>query len=255
MSFVSPASTERVNNSNHGRLFALTGIPRLQASERKPPVQSPPLSLSRNIDGRPVWEPPILNYTDLIDDETNTKRREAVMQYTNNDIAKTTDIMDVYTELRLLWDYKIWAIDNSKQSQGRETSEFFETLSSDLLYDESQVGNEDEKKAGGRRTFIFGVRVDGTWSLNVPWVTAPDEQSGPPWGGATISTNGGRRLFEEIERGGKRCAVQHRILKHTPPLGLHLHIDPSTTDLSFSSTPSLALRMLFPSFYSTEHTT
>lgn len=42
-----------------------------------------------NADGRPVWEPPVLNFTYLIGEEYE-KKAEAVMKHYRNDAAKAT---------------------------------------------------------------------------------------------------------------------------------------------------------------------
>lgn len=46
-----------------------------------------------NVEGRPVWEPPMLNYSHLIDEEYEQKRG-AVLEYFSNDVTKTTSFMD-----------------------------------------------------------------------------------------------------------------------------------------------------------------
>ena len=54
----------------------------------------------RNINGRPVWEPPIFDYSQLIGEEYE-KAREAVLKFLGGDVAKTTDFMDAHTESHL----------------------------------------------------------------------------------------------------------------------------------------------------------
>lgn len=66
------------------------------------PVSRRRLPTCVRIDGRPVWEPPILDYSELIDEEEDEKKREAVMKYTGRDPARTTTIMDTFTENRML---------------------------------------------------------------------------------------------------------------------------------------------------------
>lgn len=70
------------------------------------------LPASRKIDGQPVSEPPILNYSHLIDTshvQPYTKRSEAVMAYIGGDAAQTTQIMGTFTESQLFDDYQTWA--------------------------------------------------------------------------------------------------------------------------------------------------
>lgn len=69
------------------------------------------LSVTRNIDGRPVWEPPILNYLDLIVEEYE-KFREEVLKYTGGEVVRTTEILDARTELEALWMYTDWIVHN-----------------------------------------------------------------------------------------------------------------------------------------------
>lgn len=56
-----------------------------------------PLLFGRNADGRPVWEPPILDHSDLIGDEYH-KKREALTKFAGNDVAKTTKVLDILDE-------------------------------------------------------------------------------------------------------------------------------------------------------------
>lgn len=68
-----------------------------------------------NIDGRPVWEPPVLDYSHLVDTEhaqPYTKRKDAVLLHTGGDIVKTTKIMDTFHELELLTEYIAWVPPN-----------------------------------------------------------------------------------------------------------------------------------------------
>lgn len=53
--------------------------------------------MARNCDGRPVWEPPIFDYSDLIDGEFD-KKRQAALKLTKGDIVRTTAIMDLHAE-------------------------------------------------------------------------------------------------------------------------------------------------------------
>lgn len=60
----------------------------------------------RDVDGRPVWEPQIFNYSRWIGDECD-KTRAAVMKWICNDVAKTTDILDVDAEKDLV-EFRNW---------------------------------------------------------------------------------------------------------------------------------------------------
>lgn len=58
-----------------------------------------------NLDGRPVWEPPILCYDHLIGEEYE-KKRESGLKYRNHNAVATTRIMDVDAERKLLAMYQ-----------------------------------------------------------------------------------------------------------------------------------------------------
>lgn len=60
----------------------------------------PPLFCTLRSDGGPAWEPPIIAYSDMIDEEYE-KNREAAMKYTCRDAAKATEIMDLWAEQQL----------------------------------------------------------------------------------------------------------------------------------------------------------
>lgn len=66
---------------------------------------------SRNCDGRPVWEPPELDYSKWIDNE-HEQKREAVLKYIGNNIAKTTDFKDLRTGVEVLREYRGWVDEN-----------------------------------------------------------------------------------------------------------------------------------------------
>ena len=59
-----------------------------------------PLPSGRNVDGRPVWEPPILDYSNLTGDEYH-KKKEALMKFTGDDVARTTKLLDILDESTL----------------------------------------------------------------------------------------------------------------------------------------------------------
>lgn len=89
------------------------------------PVWAPgnPLPECLNLDGRPVWEPPLLNYSALIDTENSqgyTKSREAALLSTGGNVVKTTEIMDIWTENQLLAEYHFWAKEAMRNSSGKQ---------------------------------------------------------------------------------------------------------------------------------------
>lgn len=96
------------------------------------------LSSERNLDNRPIWGPPILNYGHLMDTKTSqsyTKLREAVLEYTGGDVVRTTGITDEDTESELLEDYIEWAEANIESIQDEKAKTFFVAVRDDLVWD------------------------------------------------------------------------------------------------------------------------
>lgn len=61
--------------------------------------------LARNCGGRPVREPPILDYSQCIGEEYE-KKKEAMLKYLDNDAGeRMTAVMDLDTEFDLLHEY------------------------------------------------------------------------------------------------------------------------------------------------------
>lgn len=65
------------------------------------PERRRPLPQARNIAGRPACEPPGFDYSELIGEEYEQKRK-TLFKYFMDDVVKTTAYMDVITELDLL---------------------------------------------------------------------------------------------------------------------------------------------------------
>ena len=74
-----------------------------------PPKPWTPRALPQtpNTDGRPIWKPPVLNHSHLIDDTYHEKRKEA-LRYTKGDVVKTTEILDTSAEFDLLTMFDEW---------------------------------------------------------------------------------------------------------------------------------------------------
>lgn len=66
-----------------------------------------PLPEAKNADGRPLWEPPIFDYSAWIGEEYE-KQREAVLKYYKGDVVKTTKFFDLDVEADLMEDYYNW---------------------------------------------------------------------------------------------------------------------------------------------------
>lgn len=83
-----------------------------------------------------MWEPPTFDYSRWVGDEYD-KTRAAVMKYTNNDVVKTTHILDVDAEHDLLEEYKDWV---------REHTSYQKSISS---------------KCGDHQEYEFMLGLDG----------------------------------------------------------------------------------------------
>lgn len=67
------------------------------------PVSRPRIPVGVNLmDDQSENQPPILDYSDLIDEEEDAKKGGAVMKYTGRDPARTTIIMDASTKYEVL---------------------------------------------------------------------------------------------------------------------------------------------------------
>ena len=70
-----------------------------------------------DVEGRPIWEPPIFNYSELIGEKYDDKRK-ALLKHYYGDRAKTTEYLDVEDECRLLSIYCHWAGSNLWHFEG-----------------------------------------------------------------------------------------------------------------------------------------
>lgn len=57
----------------------------------KPRTQRGGLPEGKNCNSRPVWEPPILDYSDVVG-EVFEKKKEAVLRFTNGDVVRNDRI-------------------------------------------------------------------------------------------------------------------------------------------------------------------
>lgn len=113
-----------------------------------------------NADGRPVWEPPVFDYSEWIDQEEYEKKREAMLKWTNGDVARTTDIMDIDTEFGLLSEYWCWAGDNAESAVNSESRQFFKGLHQELYRDCNFVFDEWGSLGG---VIVYKLNKDGTY--------------------------------------------------------------------------------------------
>lgn len=56
------------------------------------------------------------------------KKKEAVMKHTKNDVAKTSKILDVLVEMKVLGEYKDWALSNLQTADNKDNMGFFDQL-------------------------------------------------------------------------------------------------------------------------------
>ena len=68
-----------------------------------------------NVDGRPVWEPPVFGYNALISEEYY-KKRDAIMKHVKNDPVRATTILDIDIEWCLMAEYEGWISNNTNQA-------------------------------------------------------------------------------------------------------------------------------------------
>ena len=101
-----------------------------------------PLPVEKNIDGRPIWEPPIFDYSHLIGQEYE-KQREAVLKYTRSDVARTTGIMDAYAEMESDKMYERWLLENVDDCTLEAGAlRFYRGLLEELKFDSMEAEHE-----------------------------------------------------------------------------------------------------------------
>ena len=120
------------------------------------------------MDGRPVWEPPVLSYDHLIGDEYEQKRK-AVLKYTNGDVVKTTEILDINDEIEILGMYLTHVSEDqllAKKEGDMEKMRFFDALQDDVWHDRREAFRR--WKVGGafhRRNDDGTYEIEGIRSL------------------------------------------------------------------------------------------
>lgn len=77
-----------------------------------------------------MWEPPTLDYSKWIGEEGEEyiKKRVALLKYLGGDIARSTELMNAYTESGLLHEYLAWPGENAKSAVDEESEMFFDKL-------------------------------------------------------------------------------------------------------------------------------
>lgn len=108
---------------------------------------------TKNADGRPVWEPPTFSYSHLVN-EAYEKKRDAVLEYFDYDVSKTTSFMDASIETELHQIYEEWTIANANgamQMGDTEREAFHDGLLSAINKDGRDIGDELDG---------FGLKLD-----------------------------------------------------------------------------------------------
>lgn len=98
-----------------------------------------PLPSVPNCDGRPIWEPPCLDYSFSINKEVYEKKRNALLKYFHGDIVKVTEVMDIMAELDILDNYYRWVQKNLETTKDSESYEFFGDLYRRLADDQTEM--------------------------------------------------------------------------------------------------------------------
>lgn len=98
----------------------------------------------RDRNGRPVWEPPILDYSRYIDQEDYDNQRKVVLKRYEGDVVQTTKFLDAHLDFRILNDYMAWAAQEhtaaAKQGASNYDAEcFFDGLLREIKRDENEA--------------------------------------------------------------------------------------------------------------------
>lgn len=96
---------------------------------------------------------------------TDEKKHEAYLKYTQNDVVRTTEIMDVSTEYRILVDYNHWAcdaFDHAVLEGQEEVKAFLNALLREVIIDFLDVSEEWR----GTGVWSESRREDGTWEIS-----------------------------------------------------------------------------------------
>lgn len=148
-----------------------------------------PLPHSRTAEGRLVWEPPILDYSDLIGEEYE-KKREAVLKFTGFEAGRTTEILDANIEYDLLSMYNDWIDVNqfgvAVFMDRLEISSFFSRLKREVRIDMEEAHNE-VLRAGS--CILRDHDADGEWCV-VEFAKADDVAQMEPLPTYKLDNNG-----------------------------------------------------------------
>lgn len=86
------------------------------------------------------------------------------MKHTNNNVARTTAVMDVDTEWEILDAYRSWLLDNISESEDAEGCRFFDGLLEEVRRDWKEVIDEWAEHDGG---INYEPNGDGSYDVRV----------------------------------------------------------------------------------------
>lgn len=87
------------------------------------------------VNGRLIWEPPILDYRSLTDPEKNVKERDAFIKFYDGDVARGTDAWDAITECYILDFYVRWIASTWAETSHNGSKAFYDDLASEVTVD------------------------------------------------------------------------------------------------------------------------
>ena len=129
-----------------------------RSATAKPKKTSISSSAPRNCDVRPIWEPPVFSYSDILDDEY-LKIREAVLIYTSHNVVETTEIMDKLIDMQLMETYSNWALDTGQTAEDEACRKFAMDLRSEL----EKEYNDNLAAFRELEVILESNDEDGTW--------------------------------------------------------------------------------------------
>lgn len=98
-----------------------------------------------NTEGRPAWEPPVFDYSLLVDAEEHLKRRAPILQHYESDVVKTTKFLGMQAEVLLLKMHRAWTHENTweaEMSGDSGVSAFFTGLEPNFALDHIGVSRD-----------------------------------------------------------------------------------------------------------------
>ena len=132
------------------------------------PLPRRPLPQGKNSNGRPVWEPPLFDYRELIG-EAYEEKRKTLLSYYRNDVVKTTAFLDFDAEHQLLGMYKDLAFGEQQRAQEHgdsEETEFFRDLRREIIVD----FNEAVRKSPGFSLMLRRREDTTSFYKGIKWI-------------------------------------------------------------------------------------